>query len=254
MRPMITSQLLTKTLWIVPLILQGAITLVMLRRQLVRIFPVFFSYTVLVLSRDIILLFLRYPTNLYSLVYWCGEALAVLLGLGVVFEILKHVIPPYPFLGIVWKAVWIFGGIAAVTAVSLLVFSSGGSGTDRVLETIILLERAARFLQVCLLLAVLALMSRLGLTWHHYSLGIASGFGIYSAIDLLALEFRAHLHFVSDAAFVLIRPAAYNLAALIWAAYFLRAWWSTPVERLPASDLAEWNEAVTGYVDQWHRR
>lgn len=254
MRPMIFSHLLTRTLWAVPLILQSAIAIVMLRRRLVRIFPVFFSYTVSVLSRDVVLLFLAYPKNFYSIVYWCGEALAVLLGLGVIFEALRHLLPPYPFVEIVLKAFWILGSIAGVAAVSMLVFSNAGTGSDRVLETIILLERAARFLQVCLLIVVVALMSRLGLTWHHYSVGIVAGFGIYSALDLAALEFRAHLHFLSDAAFVLVRPAAYNLAAVIWAAYFLRSWWSTPVEHLPRTNLAEWNEAVTDYVDQWYRR
>jgi len=251
---MIFSHLLTRTLWAVPLILQGAITIVMFDRKLVRIFPIFFSYTILVLSRDIVLLFLPYPKNLYSLVYWCGEALAVLLSLGVIFETLRHLLPPYPFLRIILKAVWILGGIAGVTAVLLLVFSNNAIGSDRVLETTILLERAARFLQVCLLIVVIALVSRLGLTWHHYSVGIVAGFGVYSALDLAALEFRAHLHFLSDAAFVLIRPAAYNLAAVIWAAYFLRSWWRTPAEHLPRTNLAEWNEAVTDYVDQWHRR
>src|ERR1051326_7540389 len=161
MRPMIFSHLLTRTLWAVPLILQGAITVVMLHRKLVRIFPIFFSYTVLVLSRDIVLLFLPYPKNLYSLVYWCGEALAVLLSLGVIFETLRHILPAYPFLRIVLKAVWIIGGIAAVTALLMLVFSNSASGNDRVLETTILLERAARFLQVCMLIVVIALMSRL---------------------------------------------------------------------------------------------
>ncbi|PYX45344.1 MAG: hypothetical protein DMG79_19530 [Acidobacteria bacterium] len=250
---MIFSHLLTQILWVVPLVFQLAIAAVMLRRRLTKIFPVFFSYTVLVLSRDIVLLFLPYPKSLYSLVYWCGEALAVLLGLGVIFETLRHLLPPYRFLRIVLKSVWILGALAAVTAMLMLVFSNGGTGEDRVLEAIILLERAARFLQVCLLVVMITLMSRLGLTWHQYSLGIVAGFGVYSALDLLALDFRAHLHFVSDNAFVLIRPAAYNLAAVIWAAYFLPSWSSIPLERLPKNDLREWNQAVTDYVDQWHR-
>ena len=65
---MIFSHLLTRTLWLVPVVLQLAIAIVMLRRKLAKIFPVFLSYTVLVLSRDIVLLFLPYPKNLYFLV------------------------------------------------------------------------------------------------------------------------------------------------------------------------------------------
>jgi hypothetical protein len=253
-RPMTFSHLLSKTLWVFPLALQLAIAFVMWRRKLVRIFPIFFGYTVLVVSRDIVLLFLHNPGPAYFFVYWWGDALAVLLGLGVIFEALRNIFPPYPFLRVVLKSVWILGGIAAVTAVLMLVFSNGGTGAERVFESMILLERPARFLQVCLLIIVITLMSRLGLSWHQYSLGIVAGFGIYSALDLLTLELRGHLHFVTDATFVLVRPAAYNLGAIIWAAYFLPRWSRTPVEHLPKNNLAEWNEAVTDYVDQWYRR
>ena len=254
MRPMNFSHLLTKTLWVIPLVLQAAIAAVMLRRKLVRIFPVFFGYTAVVFSRDIALLLLPYPRNLYSLVYWCGEALAVLLSLGVIFETLRHVFPPYPFLRVLLKSAWILGAIAGVTALLMLVLTNGSQGADRVLEFIILAERSARFLQACLLIVVIALMSRLGLTWHYYSVGIVAGFGIYSAVALVVLEFRAHLHFLSDATLVLFNSAAYNVAVGIWAFYFLRSWRKARVERLPETNLAEWNEAVTDYVDQWYRR
>ncbi len=63
-------------------------------------------------------------------------------------------------------------------------------------EWIILTERSARFLQVCLLIVAIALMSRLGLTWQNYSVGIAAGFGVFAALDLALLELRAHLHAV----------------------------------------------------------
>ena len=46
----------------------------------------------------------------------------------------------------------------------LLLWTKGPAGVDVALEWIILLERSARFLQVCLLIVAIALMSRLGLT------------------------------------------------------------------------------------------
>lgn len=247
------SPIATIALWLLPLVLQAAIVVVMLRRALVTIFPIFFSYTALVLSREIALLFLRYPGDLYALVYWCGEALAVLLGLGVILETIKHLFAPYPFLRILMKVLWIVGAIAGVTALMMLVLSNGGTGADRIFEFILLAERSVRFLQACLLIVVTALMSRLGLTWHHYSVGIVAGFGVYSALDLGVLEFRAHLHFLSDARLVLFTSVAYNFAAIIWASYFLRSWRRNPIEHLPNTNLREWNETVTEYVDQWYR-
>jgi hypothetical protein len=248
------SHVLTRILWICPLICQAAIVWVMLKRRLVYIFPVFFSYTVVVFSREVILLFLTYPGNPYRLVYWCGEILVVLLGLGVIVEILRHVILPIPSLRFLLSSVWILGFIAALTALLMFFLSRGGAGADRVFEFTMLGERSARFLQASLLIVVLALMSRLGLTWHNYSVGIVAGFGIYSSVALAAFEFRAHLHLLSHAALAVINSAAYNAAALIWVFYFWRAWRNTPVESLPKTDLPDWSEAVTDYVHQWYRR
>jgi len=248
------SHLVTKTLWVLPLALQMVIALGILRRKLLTIFPVFFGYTAVVLCTDVALMFLPYSRRIYALVYWWGEALAVVLGLAVIFEILGNVLAPSPSLRFVLSSVWILGIIAAVTSLLMLFLTNGTAGADRVFEFIIMAERSARFLQACLLIAVIALMSRLGLTWHHYSVGIAAGFGVYSALALAGFELRAHLHLISHATLALLNSAAYNLATIIWAWYILRPRRGTPVEHLPKANLAEWNSAVSEYVDQWYRR
>lgn len=248
------SRLATSVLWFVPLATQCVIALVMLRRGLVAQFPFFFSYTLLLPLRDFTLYFLPNPGDRYSIVYWSGEGVAVLLSLGVVFELVGHFAQPYPFLRFLLRALLTFGVVAGALALALLIWGRGPSGADLAFEWIILFERSARFLQVCLLIVAIALMSRLGLTWHHYSLGIAAGFGVYSALDLILLELRARLHVATDAAFVLLRPAAYNLGVLIWAFYFLHPQGGNPVDRLPGTNLATWNDALAEHVDKWYRR
>ena len=253
-RPMKFHPLVTSVLWLAPVVLQPLIAFAMFSRKVVRLFPIFFSFSLLVPARDAVLFFLPYPGPLYSRVYWWGEAVAVLLALGVIFETTLHFVRPYPFLGLLVKVLCVAGVVAAASAVIMLFWANGPRGTDMVLEWIILLERSARFLQVCLLIVAIALMSRLGLTWHHYSLGIAAGFGIYAGLDLVLLELRAHLHVATDTAFVVLRPAAYNLGVLIWAWYFLRPQPRRSVDRLPGTDLTKWNDALTEQVDQWYRR
>jgi hypothetical protein len=246
--------LVTKILWVFPLVLQSAIAFSMLRRRLVTSFPVFFGYTVLVLSADTALLFLNTSTNLYALVYWCEEALAVLLSLGVIFEILLHIFAAYPSLRFVLNSVSALGTVFAVAALLMLILAEGDRGANRAFEFVILAERSARFLQACLLIVVIALMSRLGLKWHNVSVGIAAGFGTYSALALAGWELRAHLHVVSHATFVLLNSAAYNVAAIIWAFYILLPPQAIRVEYLPKFNLAEWNNAVSAYIIQWYRR
>lgn len=97
-------------------------------------------------------------------------------------------------------------------------------------------------------------MSRLSLTWQNYSLGIAVGFGIYAALDLVLLELRAHLPRRNRHGLVLMRSAAYDLAVVIWTSYFFRPQSLKPVENLPGTDVANWNDALSALVDKWYRR
>ncbi len=253
MRPMSSLRFVTIVLWVVPLALQYAITAAMLRRRVVRIFPIFFSYTVLVASRETVLFFVRYSSKSYALIYWWGDALAVLLGIGAIMEAARQMIPAHPFLRRILGSVWIFGGIAAAMSL-LLLFSAHASGPHPPLEWVFLLERSARFLQACMLIVVIVLMSRFGLAGSHCLVGIVVGFGVYAAAELAGLELRSHLHFVTDVTLVLLNSAAYNLAAIIWAFYFLRPWRQDTVNHLPDTDLAQWNEAVTDRINQWYRR
>jgi hypothetical protein len=253
-RPMNFSRLVTSALWFAPLAMQCVIALVMLRRGLVGQFPVFFAYTVLLPVRDSGLYLLPESSDRYSSLFWWGEAVAILLSLGIIFEISWHFVRPYPFLRLFLRVLWISAVIVGAVALAMLIWTKGPAGADVALEWIILTERSARFLQVCLLIVAIAMMSRLGLTWRRYSLGIAAGFGAYAALDLILLELRAHLHVITDATFVLLRSAAYNLGVLIWAFYFLRPQSGNPVDRLPGSDLENWNDALSEHVDKWYRR
>lgn len=246
--------LATAIFWFLPIVLQSLVAFVMFRRRLVRQFPVFFTFNVLVPARDVTLYFLPQSGNRYATVFWWGEAAAIVLALGIVFETSWHFIRPYPFLRLFLRVLWISGVIAAAAALALLLWTNGPAGTDVALEWIILTERSARFLQVCLLIVAIALMSRLGLSWQNYSVGIAAGCGVYAALDLVLLELRAHLHAVTDSAFVLMRSAAYNLGVAIWTFYFLRPRSGKPVGGLPGTDLANWNDALTEHIDKWYRR
>jgi hypothetical protein len=247
-------RLLTSALWFFPSAMLVVIAFVMWRRGLVPRFPLFFSYILLVPIRDLVLALLPPDRRQYSLVYWWGEGVVVFLALGVIFELVGYFVRTYPFLGFFLRVFSVAGVLGAALALGLLLGGKGPSGADLAYEWIIYAERSVRFMQVCLLILVIALMSRLGLTWRNHSLGIAAGFGLYAAIDLVLLELRAHLHVLTDNSFVLLRSTAYNLGVLIWAAYFLLTWGEGPINRLPDNDLAQWNDELNQKVDKWYRR
>ena len=99
-------RLATDVLWLLPLALQYAIAIVMYFRGLARRFPFFFSYSLLLPARDLMLLRLPYPGPVYSRVYWWGEAGAILLSFGIIVEIIWHLTKPYPVLRTVFKVLW----------------------------------------------------------------------------------------------------------------------------------------------------
>jgi hypothetical protein len=245
--------LITRILWGIPLVLQAAILIVMLRRNLARIFPMFFGYTSLVLLSDVALFPFNYRSNVYGIIYWSTEALTALLSLGIIFESLGQILPPSSFRQNLFKLMWFVAAALAAAATMIFIFTPAGSRLARSFEFIVLVERSVRFLQVCLLIVVIVLITKLGLTWHYYPVGILAGFGIYSAGALLVLELRGHLHLVGNNTLVLINSSAYNLAAMIWAFYFLRPPRKAPLS-LPNTNLPEWNDALSEYTQKWYRR
>jgi hypothetical protein len=245
--------LVTEILAFLPFILQGAIAFVMIRRKLISIFPFFFSYTAVIESTGLVLIFLPYNHRAYSLVYWASETLAILLGFAVIFEILRHILPLSPSLMVLLNVVVILAVLAALIAINILVWAKPGAQTDWLLNDIVLAERCLRFLQASLLIVMIALMSVLALTWHHKSLGILAGFGVYSAVALVVYEFGYHLHLMSTSAFLLLNSAGYNVAVLIWAFYLLRSPTrpSTPSTHLEDAELAGWINALSDEALQW---
>ena len=248
------SQGIATLLWILPLVLEAAIAVAMLRRKLAGEYPAFFSYIVFLPVRGVFLLFVHAGTALYFSVYWGGKAIAILLSVGALFETISRVLRSYPYLRrVVCRLFSIVVFVGVLGAVMLLV-TRWHAEADKLLVQLMFLERGSRLLLVCLWILFTVLMSRLGLIWERYPLGIAAGFAFFAALDLALLELHIDLNLIPDNFFLLLRYAAYNLAVVIWAFYFLPTRVESPVEQLPSTDLGSWNHVLTHYVDQWYRR
>lgn len=244
------SLAITEILWIFPLLILGAILLALLGRKLFTSFPLFFAYAAAVFLRECVLLFLSYPSKVYARVYWYGEIATIVFGLGAILETLRHLCAPYSLRKVVSRLMWIVVGFSSQVPILMLISATNG----RAIETVMLAERSARFVQSCSLILVIFLVSQLGSSWLDYSVGIAAGFGIYSALSLAIFELGARLHLIDVPAIVMLNSAAYNVAAIIWGIYFLRPQLTWRSERLPTANLSEWNEAVSAYYTQKWRR
>lgn len=238
------------TLWITPIVIQSIIVIVMVWRRLARVFPVFLAYTALVPARELLLLFVRNHRELYFRTYWFGEAIVVAISLGVIYEVIWHFVRPHLFLRrLALRFFWIVAVTALLLGLMMFTSSKLSDHPESRSEIIRLADRSVRFLQACLLIVLILLMSRLALTWQHYAVGIAAGFGMFAASDLALLELQAHLRLISFPTLALLNSAAYNVAVAIWAMYFVpprRR--SVVVESLPNTDIAHWNEVLSEYL------
>jgi hypothetical protein len=135
------------------------------------------------------------------------------------------------------------------TTLLMLIFDKPTAGNCSMCQIAMIGERCVRFIQASALIVVIGLMSVLGLTWQREAIGILTGFGLYSALALVAFEFGPHLLWINRTVFALLNSGAYNVAALIWAFYILGPRRRNQLERLPNADLAEWNNVLDNYVN-----
>lgn len=238
-------------LWVTPMALLGLIAIVMIRRRLVRVFPCFFTYSAYVLIRDVVLWFARRYESPYFWIYWGGEGISILLQLGVIYEVLWYLTGPYEHVrklaAKVFKAVISIAAILACFVFGWLAVAPGAP----IVEVIFVLERSARVAQVVVLITIIAFISRLGLTWHHYATGILLGSGI-AGLQLVPAELRGNnLHLISNETFAWLKPAIYNVAVVGWAGYFF-AGRSRRVDlaSLPETDLGRWEQALKEYLQE----
>jgi len=251
---MIFSALVTHILWWFSIALEIAILLGIFRRKLLFTLPFFFYYILSMLSRDIVLVFIKYPGNLYARIYWYGEVVTVFLALAVILETVKYVFPRNSALRVALKLARALAAIAALVATLMILMAEVTPEGDRIFKLIILAERSVKFVEVIWLILVINVISHYGNNWRQYSVGIVAGLGVHAALTLAIFELRTYANFVGDTTFVLFNLAAYDVAAMIWAFFFLRSWSSLPSPHLPETNLSEWNDAVTAYTQQWHRR
>jgi hypothetical protein len=233
--------------WYIPLGLLGGLLWVLLRRHAYATLPWFVSYAVFAFAAGISRLAVHNRPNLYYATYYITEAGYDLLGILVMYEVLRAV------LGTLTRAWWarlifptvLVGGV-------LLSFARAQAAptpfTRRLAFYILIGEIAVRFVQVFIFAGLVTLVPLLGLRWRQYPFGVAAGFGLYSTIALLITtklsDFGTRFMFLWN----LVSLVAYSLTVLIWIWFFSVPQKSeTPAPELSAlspADLKKYKNAL----------
>jgi hypothetical protein len=184
-------------------------------------YPFFYAYvfSTLVGASLEYILWVASPTS-YEKSYWAQQFITLLVGCGIILEIFRHVLAPYP------------GAERFATAVGLLTFGLVfcfalayqwlGISQSAPKGTAIELERDVRTVQAIFLFGIFAVVSYYQIPIGKNLKGMIGGYGVYIGTSLVSLAFRSYAGHAFDAAWNVIQPSSYDVTLLIW----LVALWS----------------------------
>jgi len=206
-------------LWYIPLCLLVVLAFVLVHQRAYRSCPWFFAYVVFGVAADIARFAVQKHRSAYFATYWITDAGYAVLGVLVMYEVFRTVLRP------ITRAWWVRLAFPAILlgSIGLSVARNQASAAQlggRLMLCIVVVETAVRFVQVLIFAGLVTLVPILGLRWRQYSFGVATGFGLYSTVALLATtkfsDFGTRFTFLWS----VMSVVAYSLAVLIWIWFF----------------------------------
>jgi len=187
----------------------------------------------------------------YFFSYWIREAIAVLLGLAVVYEIFKNLFTPYPALRRLATLIFQWG-IGTLLFLGLAVVWAQSSAAQNSLATAVLVaEEATRIVEIGLLMFLFICSTAFGLHWRQYVFGIAVGLGIFVAVELVAITMRGYWGSGAQHALAVVRAITFNLSLMMWIGYLLVPEEETIRTDVPhGGQLEQWNKVLTEFIYQ----
>lgn len=240
--------------WVAALFLQGVLVAVLVAKRMWTKFPLFLAYAGCNFTFGVGL-YVVYHSSLrrlaYMDIYWVNEAIGLLLGLAVAYEIFKHLLTPYPALRKL--ATQIFQVLLSVLLLigCVVAYAQPLGEHNHIQAAFMVVEQASRIVEVGLLCFLFLFASAFGLHWRQYVFGMALGLGIFAAVELVAITMRVQFGPTALSIFNIVRTISFNSSLIIWISYLLAPELATsPAEAPKRAVLEQWNTAVMELIYQ----
>jgi hypothetical protein len=229
----------TTILW-ATILLECAILFRGFRGRVLSKYLLFYIYIFCVLGASVpgYFLYSLYASDspLYRDWYWGAQLTTLVVAYGILLEIFKHVLSPYPGAERFARVVGLFvlGVIFCFALVYPLLMSQHSSP-----GTIVEFERDLRTVQAIFLFAVMAVVSYYGIAIGRNMRGMIFGYGLYIGTSLVSLAVRSYAGTGFDEAWKIIQPSSYLISLVVW----LAALWSyhpNPVAESPVGLEADY--------------
>jgi len=202
----------------IPLGLLTLLLWTLVRRGAYVVVPCFFGYTAFAVVADVARFAVHNYTHAYYLTYWITEAVYDVLGVLVMYEVLRTVLGNLTrawWARLVFPAILVSGLGISLARADLVPSRLGG-----LLFYIVVCEIAVRFVQVFVFAGLVTLVPLLGLRWRQYPFGIATGFGLYATVALLTTTKFSDFGTRFKLLWGWTSVVAYSVAVLIWIWFF----------------------------------
>jgi len=179
-------------------------------------FPYFYAYTFSVLVGDafVFVAWRAADPALYQKSYWAWQFLTLVVGCGIILEIFKHVLAPYPGAERFATAVGLFTfGVIFCVAI---VYRFLPVGRSTLSGSTFELERDVRTVQALFLFGILAVISYYGIQIGKNLKGMISGYGLYIGTSLLTLAVRSYAGAGFNRVWNIVQPCSFNVSVMIW--------------------------------------
>lgn len=244
---------LIEAFWIAGMALQGGLCLVLLIKKAWKHFPLFTSYSLFSFITTVSIYAVQHTPKLFFYTFWIGEAITIVLGFGVVYEIFLHLFSTHKALLKLARLIFRWT-IVALFCIALSVVLVQAPFTTMLRNSVLVFEEATRVVEVGLLMFLFAASAAFGLHWRQAEFGIALGLGLFVAVELAAATLRSQMH--SHAGWPwevlnLVRILAFNTSLLVWLGYLLAPERATSNVAVPKrAQLEQWNQAVTELISR----
>ncbi len=208
-------------IWLLGIFLDSVVVCRGLIKGLTPRYPFFYVYTGSVLVGSVVIML----PGVYPHGYWQFQLLTLVLGYGILLEILNHVLAPYPgasrfarMSGLLAFAIVL--GFCALYPVARAEWTSG---------IMIEFERNLRTVQAVFICGLLAIISYYRIRIGKNMKGMIAGYGLYVSTSLVSLALRSYAGMAFDQIWKVVQPLSYDVSLVLW----MVALWSYNPEPVP---------------------
>lgn len=243
--------LLWHYLWLAPDLLQIGLVILLCRRGLQRIFPVFFVYAIYEAIESFTLYALDILPSVAAETYWSAFWVGVILGgiirFAVIGELLRQLLRPWPALATTGNRLLSYTGAALTILATIAAARTTPDNPHWLIGGGHILQQTLYIVQCGLILFIFIFAAHFKVAWDRLTFGITLGFAVVFCQHLACWALIAGAKMPDNAVLLtFLNMATYHLCVLIWCYYLLvpQKKATTSAVALPENDLAIWNREL----------